>query len=137
MRRRRRDGGFGMIGSLAGLTVTVLFLALATQVMIGLYTTSMLRATLHDAASRAANEGAASPGELRRLAAEGEASLGRMGRRTTIDVTVADDDGDGAPDVVIGHARTSPPRVIPLSMGGMVGFESVSVGVRVRIERFR
>ena len=135
--RRRRDVGFGMIGSLAGLTVTLLFLALAAQVMIGLYSTSMLRATLHDAASRAANEGSASPGELQRLAAEAEASLGRMGRRTTIDLALVDDDGDGAPDVVIGHARTMPPRVVPLSMGGMVGFESVSVGVRVRVERFR
>jgi hypothetical protein len=126
-----------MIGSAMGLGITILFLAFSAQVMIGLYATSMLRATLHDAASRAANQGSQSPGELARLADDAERSLGRMGSRTTIELSAVDDDGDGLPDVVVGTARSSPPRIVPGSVGGMVGFETVTVSVRVRIERLR
>jgi hypothetical protein len=124
-----------MVGAVTGLLVMLLFLVFALQVMLGLYATSTVRATLHDAASRAANEGAATPAGLSRLASEAEASLGAMGERTDIRLTLADDDGDGEPDVVVGRAVSRPPRVVPLSLGGMVGFEDVRVGVRVRIER--
>ena len=75
------------------------------------------------------------PSGLARFADEAEASLGRMGERTTIVLSVADDDGDGVPDVVVGRAVSQPPRVVPSSLGGMVGFEEIRVGVRVRIER--
>ena len=131
----RSDVGVGMVGAVAGLVVTIMFLAFAVQVMLGLYATSMLRASVHDAATRAADEGAATPSGLARLAAEAEAGLGRMGERTTITLAVEDDDGDGVPDVVVGRAVSSPPRVVPSSLGGMVGFETIQVGVRVRIER--
>lgn len=124
-----------MVGAVTGLLVTVMCLALALQVMLGLYATSTVRATLHDAASRAANQGAATPGSLARLEREAEASLGAMGERTVVQLGVVDDDGDGAPDVVVGRAVSRPPRVVPSSLGGMVGFEEIEVGVRVRIER--
>jgi hypothetical protein len=124
-----------MVGAVAGLLATVMCLALALQVMLGLYATSTVRATLHDAASRAANEGAATPGGLARLEREAEASLGAMGERTSIELGVVDDDGDGAPDAIVGRAVSRPPRMVPSSMGGMVGFEQIEVGVRVRIER--
>lgn len=124
-----------MVGAVTGLLVTVMCLALALQVMLGLHATSTVRATLHDAASRAANEGAATPAGLARLEREAEASLGAMGERTVVELTVVDDDGDGAPDVVVGRSVSHPPRVVPSSLGGMVGFEEIDVGVRVRIER--
>lgn len=130
-----------MIGSVAGLLVAILFLAFAVQVMLGLYATSTLRATLHDAAARAANS-RAGPGpvsvvELAALARQAEASLGAMGERTTVMLELVDDDGDGIDDVVVGHAVAMPPRVVPPSIGGMVGFEQIRVGVRVRLEQFR
>ncbi|HEY8547682.1 MAG TPA: hypothetical protein VIL36_21615 [Acidimicrobiales bacterium] len=124
-----------MVGAVTGLVVTLMLLALATQIMLGLYATSTVRATLHHAASRAANEGVAGPGGLARLEREAEASLGAMGERTTIDLRMADDDGDGVPDVIVGRAISHPPRMVPSSLGGMVGFERIDVGVRVRIER--
>lgn len=126
-----------MIGAVAGLTVTIMLLAMAAQIMVGLYATSTLRAVLHDAASRAANSGSASSGGLQRLADEAEGSLGRMGGRTQITLRLADIDGDGEADVVIGQAVSSAPRIVPASLGGMVGFEQIRVGVRVRIERLR
>jgi hypothetical protein len=135
--RGHRDRGTGMIASVAGLLVAVLFVAFAAQVLLGLYATSTLRATLHDAAARAASDGAATPGELARLAGEAEASLGPMGERTTVKLDLVDVDGDGLADVVVGRAAAVPPRLVPRSVGGMVGFEEIRAGVRVRVERSR
>jgi hypothetical protein len=132
------DRGAGMVASLAGLTVFLLFLLLAVQVLFGLYATSTLRATLHDAASRAATGRAGTePATLERLSAQAEDSLGAMGDRTDIELRPVDDDGDGAADVVVGEAVSMPPRFVPRAVGGMVGFEEVRASVRVRVERFR
>ena len=123
-----------------GFLVFLLFLFLAMQVMFGLYATSVLRATLSDAASRAAAGGGGSgPGELARLATEAESSLGEMGRRrsTVVELELVDEDGDGLGDVVVGRARAVPPRAVPPSIGGMIGFDTITAGVRVRVERVR
>lgn len=125
-----------MIGAVAGLLVTIMLLAMGAQIMVGLYATSTLRAVLHDAASRAANSESSSGG-LQRLADEAEGRLGRMGGRTQITLRFADIDGDGEADVVVGQAVSSAPRIVPASLGGMVGFDQIRVGVRVRIERLR
>lgn len=126
-----------MISSLAGLLVFLMFLLAATQVLVGLYATTTVRATLYDAASRAADGGTASPDGLARLADEAEASLGTMGERTEITLAFEDGDGDGAADVVAGEAVSVPPRFVPSWLGGMIGFEQVTAAVRVRVERFR
>ena len=131
------DRGTGLISSAAGVVVAILFMAFAAQVLLGLYATSTLRATLHDVASRAANQPVATPAELARLADQAEASLGPMGRRTAIVLELEDIDGDGVPDVVVGRAVAEPPRLVPRSVGGMVGFEQIRAGVRVRLERVR
>ena len=129
----------GAFGTSIGFLVFLLFLFFAMQVMFGLYATSTLRATLDDAAARAASSGPAGPAELARLADEAEASLGEMGRRptTVIELEVVDEDGDGLGDVVVGRARAVPPRFVPPSIGGMIGFEEITAGSRVRIERLR
>jgi hypothetical protein len=38
---------------------------------------------------------------------------------------------------VAGEAVSVPPRFVPRSVGGMLGFEEVRASVRVRVERFR
>jgi hypothetical protein len=123
-----------------GFLVFVLFLFFAMQVMFGLYATSTLRATLHDAAARAAAGGhGGSPADLARIADEAEASLGEIGRdpATVVELELVDDDGDGVGDVVVGRARAIPPRFVPPSLGGLIGFEEVTAGARVRVERVR
>ena len=123
-----------------GFLVFVLFLFFAMQVMFGLYATSTLRATLQDAAARAAAGGPdGSPADLARIAEVAEASLGEIGRdpSTVIELELVDDDGDGLGDVVVGRARAVPPRFVPPSLGGMIGFEEVTAGARVRVERVR
>jgi hypothetical protein len=137
-RGERGDRGVGVYSTAFGFLVFLLFLFFAMQVMFGLYASSALRATLNDAASRAAS-GPAAPDDLARLAAEAEASMGEMGRRpsTVISLEVVDDDGDGVGDVVVGHAVAEPPRFVPPAVGGMVGFEQIDASVRVRVEADR
>lgn len=129
-----------MFSTSVGFLVFLMFLFFAMQVMFGLYATSTLRATLNDAASRAAaGGGTVTPAELEHLAAEAENSLGEMGRQpsTVIELELVDEDGDGLGDVVVGRGRAVPPRFVPASIGGMIGFEQVTAGVRVRVERLR
>jgi hypothetical protein len=132
------DRGAGAFSTSIGFLVFLLFLFLAMQVMFGLYATSTVRATLDDAASRAAN-GPTGAAELARLAEEAEASLGEIGQRpsTVIELELVDQDGDGVGDVVLGRAQVEPPRFVPPAVGGMMGFERVTVSVRVRVERVR
>ena len=130
------DRGVGMVPTAAGFVVFLVFLLLAVQVLFGLYATSTLRGALNDAASRAAN-GTASEAELERLARDAERSLGPMGDRTTIQLRLVDDDGDGVPDVVAGSAVADPPRFVPPPLRGVAGLDDIDVSVRVRIERFR
>lgn len=128
-----------MIGTSIGVLVFLLFLFIAVQVLFGLYATSTLRATVTDAAARAASRGGATPAELERIVGEAEASLGDIGRRptTVIELELVDEDGDGAADVVVGRARAVPPRFAPGSIGPLIGGEQVTAGARVRIERPR
>lgn len=133
------DRGVGVFGTSIGFVVFLMFLFVAMQVLFGLYATSTLRATLDDATARAATGGSTAPTDLARVADEAEASLGEMGRRpsTVIELEAQDEDGDGAADVVVGRARAVPPRFVPQSIGGMLGFEEITAGSRVRIEQVR
>ena len=109
------------------------------QVMFGLYATSIVRATLDDAASRAATGGGAGAASWPAWRRRPRQSLG-ADRPPAVDRDRArgvDEDGDGAGDVVVGRARAVPPRFVPPSIGGMIGFEEISAGARVRIERVR
>jgi hypothetical protein len=126
-----------VFGTVTGFTVALLFLFMAAQVMLGLYATSTLRAVLHDAATRAASDGATAPGDLDRIAREAEESMGGLGDHVSVHLSTVDVDGDGDPDLVVGQAVANPPRVLPTSIGGMVGFEEVQAGVSVRVERVR
>ena len=131
------DRGAGAFSTSIGFLVFLLLLYLAMQVMFGLYATSVLRAVLNDAAARAAAGGDGA--DLARIEEEARSSLGEMGRRpsTAIELELVDEDGDGVADVVAGHARAVPPRVVPPSIGGMIGFNEITAGTRVRVEQFR
>jgi Flp pilus assembly protein TadG len=130
------DGGAGVVSTAVGMLVFLMFLFLAMQVMFGLYATSTLRATLADAASRAASRGG-SPDELDRAEHDARDALGEIGRRpsTVVDLELVDADGDGVADTVAGRAQAVPPRFVPASVGGMLGFDRITASARVRVER--
>jgi hypothetical protein len=134
---RRDDRGAGVFSTAIGFLVFLTCLFLAVQVIFGLYATSVVRATLNDAASRAAGGGGAGEAELAALAAEAEDNLGAIGRQpsTVIELALVDEDGDGAGDVVAGRAVIEPPRFAPRA--DLLGFDVIDVAVRVRVERER
>jgi hypothetical protein len=136
-RSRRDDRGAGVFSTAIGFLVFLTCLFLAVQVVFGLYATSVVRATLDDAASRAAGGGGAGEAELGALAAEAEDNLGAIGRQpsTVIELDVLDEDGDGAGDVVAGRAVVEPPRFAPGA--DLLGFDVIDLAVRVRVERAR
>ena len=137
LRCDRDDRGAGVFSTAIGFLVFLTCLFLAMQVVFGLYATSVVRATLNDAASRAAGGGGAGPHELVSLAAEAEANLGAIGRQpsTLVELATVDEDGDGADDVVVGRAVVEPPRFTPGAQ--LLGFDQIAASVRVRIERAR
>jgi hypothetical protein len=137
----RDDRGAGVFSTAVGFLVFLTCLFLAVQVIFGLYATSVVRATLNDAASRAAGGGGGragpGPGELAALAREAEDNLGAIGRQpsTVVELDLVDDDGDRVGDVIAGRAVVEPPRFAPAA--DLLGFDVIDVAVRVRVERDR
>lgn len=132
------DRGAGLIASTFGVLALILFLIFAAQVLLGLYATTTLRAAVYDAASGAASQGGSRhPVGLAAAAEDARASLGALGRRGELSLEAVDTDGDGLADVIVGRASAIPPRVVPRSVGSMIGFERVHAGAQVRIERPR
>lgn len=88
--RHGRDAGTGLIGTAAGVTVLVLLMGLATQILLTLYATSVVNAASFDAARLVAAAGgdpAAVPGadaHLRNL-------LGGLARNARTDWAIGTD----------------------------------------------
>lgn len=136
--RLRGDGGAGLIGTIAGVVVFLMFLLFAVQLLFGLYSSSTITATAYDTAQRAAGRGASrSAAALTTYAEDARRTLGQMGEDATFTWDLPDTDGDGEPDTVVLELVATPPRFVPRSIGGMIGFEEVRRTVRVRIEEFQ
>jgi hypothetical protein len=132
--RWRTDHGAGLISSAAGVVVFLMFLLLAVQLLFGLYASSTVTAVANDAATRAASAGAPS---LATIEAEARESLGEVGRAASFRWGLDDADGDGEPDTVVLELVARPPRFVPPSLGGVVGFDEVRRVARVRTEQLR
>jgi hypothetical protein len=130
----RRDDGTGLISTAAGVVVFLMFLLFAVQVLFSLYASSTVTAVASDAAHRAA--GRAAP-DLAVIEAEARSSLGRVGDEAEFTWGTADSDGDGEADTVVLEVVAVPPRFVPRSLGGAVGFGEIRRTVRVRLEELR
>jgi hypothetical protein len=124
-RGRRGDAGTGLIATAAGVTVLLLLLGLAAQVLLALYATSVVNAAAYDAARRVAVRGgdaAALPdadAHLRRL-------LGGLAERATVEWALD-------PDVVSVRVRAR-----GVALGGHLGrLGTIDRTARVRLECFR
>ncbi len=126
-----RDRGAGLLSTVAGVVVFLMFLLFAVQLLFGLYSASTVNAVANDAAVRAASSGAP---PLAVIEAEARRSLGEVGSSASFRWGVDDADGDGAADTVVLEVVADPPRFVPRSLGGAVGLEEIRRTVRVRSE---
>ena len=133
MRRGARDeGGAGVVGTLIGAGVFVLLLLFAVQVLLGLYTTSVVTAATYDAAKAVA--GADAGGSLAARAdavANAKSQLGAYGDKVSFDW------GGTTADVVELTARGPKPSFLPATLTGPAGLGDVVRTVRVRVEKVR
>ena len=128
---RRADAGAGLISTVAGVVVFLVFLLFAVQLLFGLYATSAVNAVANDAATRAASADAPA---VERIEAEARESLGRVGAGASFRWSVDDADGDGVDETVVLEVVAETPRLLPASVGGALGLDEVRRTVRVRRE---
>ena len=123
-----------MVGTTVGVLVFIAFLLLATQVLLGLYTTTVVTSTAVDAATSVARGGAPTDTAVQQVAtAEARRRLGSFAAqpgRVTLDWSASNDD-----EVVLTiHAQKM--TVLPAALGSALG-NRIDRTVRVRTERVR
>ncbi len=129
------EAGTGLVGTLAGVSVFLVLLLLATQVLLNLYATSTLTAAAFDAARIVAG----ADGTGSEVVAEEHARgvLGRFAEQVEpFEWDYVDLDGDGRADVVRLTVRAErPSRILPA--GGRLPFSSIERVIDVRVEELR
>ena len=128
------DRGAGLISTVAGVVVFLMFLLFAVQLLFALYASSTVTAVTSDAAHRAASPGAP---DITTIEADARANLGQVGDDAEFIWDAVDTDGDGEADTVELEVVAVPPRFVPPSIGGAVGFGEIRRTARARIEDFQ
>lgn len=130
--RRRPEAGTGMFGTLLGAAVFLFLLLFAVQVLVGLYTQTVMNAAVYDAAKAVAG---ADRGDSRAARASAQANarsqLGEYGQKVSFDW------GATTADVVVLEARGPRPSFLPMSLTGVVGLRDIVRTVTVRKEAVR
>ena len=127
------EGGAGLISATAGVTVFLVLLLFATQVLYNLYATSVITAAAYDAARIVA--GAESRGDIPGAERQGEAEFRQLLGRYGTDHVETVDFSESTDDVVVLHVRARNPNLI---LGhGRAPFGVIDRRVRVRVERFQ
>lgn len=129
---RRDERGAGILSTVLGAGVFLLLLLFAVQVLVGLYTRSVVTAATYDAAKAVAGADAGSSAAAR-LDAErnAQAQLGAYGREVVFDWAASTD------VVVVLTARGPRPSFLPAALTGPVGLGDVVRTVTVRKEALR
>jgi hypothetical protein len=129
-----RDRGTGLFGTVAGVTAFLAFVTVALQLLVNLYTGSVVTAAAFDAARLAAAAGdEAAPDDAARLAAEAHARslLGRLGDEAELTW----DDSD--PSVVRLRVVARSPRFLLPVVEGALGLDVIDRTATVRVEELR
>lgn len=125
---RRDERGAGILGTVLGAGVFLLLLLFAVQVLVGLYTRSVVTAATYDAAKAVAGADAGSPAARLDAERNAQAQLGAYGRQVVFDWAASTD------DVVVLTARGPRPSFLPAALTGSVGLGDVVRTVTVRKE---
>ncbi len=128
---RPDERGAGVIATVAGVTVFLVLLLFAVQILVGLYATSVVTAATYDAAKVLAGADAGDSAVGRANAEAGARSqLGRYGQK-------ADFGWENDAESVRLHVRAPRPTLLPLSLVRGVGLSDIERTVTVRVERVR
>jgi hypothetical protein len=126
-----RQHGIGLVGSLAGVVVFLMFLLFAVQLAYDLYATSAVTSAAFDAVRVVAGSDAAEDSAARSEAEESvRRVLGRYGERVTFTWTVDD-------DVVALRVEATNPSFLPTALRRPLRLDEVDRTVRARVERLR
>ena len=128
--RRADESGASILGTTIGAGVFLLLLLFAVQVIVGLYTSSMVNAATYDAAKAVAGSDGGDAA-IANAEANAQSQLGGYGRRMTFDWS------GSTPDVV--RLVITGPRqtFLPAALTGPVGLGDVRREVTVRREKVR
>jgi hypothetical protein len=124
-RRSSQEHGTGLIGSIAGVTVFLSLLTVATQVLVDLYQTSVVTAAAYDAARRVA-----SGTDLDAATAHIVELLGDAGDDASIE-------WDVSADVVRVHLVVPTRRLLLPAVAGPLGLDEVDRTITVRVEELQ
>jgi hypothetical protein len=133
MRRLCADRGTGLIGSLAAVTVVLVLMFFAVQLLTSLYAASLVTSAAHEAVNLAAGRSVDQTDRVgvatARLRGERRARqlLGKFGDRVEMDWSGSNS------DVVVLRVRAEPPRFLL----GDLGIGLVDRTVRARVEALR
>ena len=128
------ERGAGLVSTTAGVTVFLVLLLLATQVLYNLYATSVVTAAAYDAARVVA--GAAARGDSVEAERQGKAHFRQLLGRYGTDYVETLDFSESTDDVVVLHVRSRNPSLL-LGRAGRTAFGVIDRRVRVRVERFQ
>ena len=125
------QAGAGVISTVIGVTVFLVLLLFAVQVLVGLYATSVVTAVTYDAAKivAGADQGDSAEG-LASAEAGARTQLGRFGEKAAFR-------WDNDADVVRLHVQAPRPTVLPSGLVSGVGLADIERTVTVRVERVR
>lgn len=136
MPRRTRRGvhserGSGLIGTVAGVTVFLAFLFFAVQLLVNLYSASVVTSAAYDAARQVAvlGEHPPSAASLGEAEARARGLIGARGDDAVLTWDLSD------PAVVGLRVEVDNPRFLLGGLAGALGFDTVDRTVHVRLEQ--
>ena len=131
--RSGRERGAGLFGAIAGVTVFLAFLTVAVQILVNLYTASVVTSAAYDAARQVAADGdrPLRDADKERAEAHARALLGDLGDAT--DFTWDESD----PEVVRLRVVARSPRFLLPVVDGALGLDVVDRTVSVRLEELQ
>ncbi|HEX9531017.1 MAG TPA: hypothetical protein VF954_07755 [Acidimicrobiales bacterium] len=127
----RRDDGTGLIATVFGVAVFLLFLLLGVQVVFDLYARTTVTAAAYDAAHTVAGADAgATPAAQAEAEQRARDLLGSYGRRVRFRWSLD-------PDTVALTVQVHNPSLLPAMVAGPLGIDTIDRTVVLRREAFR
>lgn len=130
-RVRRGDAGTGLVGTIASVTVFLVFLLFAVQLLVGLYGRSVVTSVAYDGARSVAGH-RSTHDRAAELAAEE-----RMRQQVGSGMHLSFDWSGRTTDEVVLRVQADNPRFLWPGLSGSLATDHIDRTVRVRIERPR